>query len=403
MIWRTIKLKMLSLIFLLSTRFTIMNIRRASRTLISIKIISIMRLQNQFNLPLMGDDDSLDHKLYRTVNDFFDLDIERDDLYGKEDRYLIWLLDDPSSNSDHEEYCRIYYWLQSYFEPTKDAEKISSTYNSIYNKEIEQIDESEIWIAYSKFRKKARQERRLLRKSRVRLIDFSLKDIIAFLPLLSIMFVIAGYFHISLLYGHFNVDTSQFFLISDYLASSVEKIQHALYSLSGFAFGILYGFRIDPTITKYERQRYTSWWKEMYTFVPGVIYLFLAYVPIVPSFHISTSPQWVMLPIILVSQTPIFFISIRYFKNGRFVYSLCMAVTISFSSLYTSALVEVDKIEGGRPEMIFEIQSGGQKYTDQDSVFIGSNSRYIFLYNNHKNTRIIPLNQIEYISLETRS
>ena len=114
-------------------------------------------------------------------------------------------------------------------------------------------------------------------------------------------------------------------------------------------------------------------------------------------------PQSTMIAILLASQIPILFISARFFKNGRFVYSFLMAMTIFFSSLYASTLAEIDEIENGRPEMTFEIQSGERKYTEQDAIFIGSNSRYVFLYHKEeKNTRIIPLTQIGYISLETR-
>lgn len=387
----------------LKFRFTLMSVRRAVRARKFIKAISIMRLQNQFDLPLIGEDDSLDKQLDRVVDNFFNWNVEKDDLHGKENSYLNWLLNDPSSNSNREEYFRISYWLESLLKHRKDAEEISSSYNSIYNKELENIDKPGIWRAYGEFRKKARQELRLLDRSRVRLIDFSPKDMMEFLPLLSIMFVIAGYFHISFLYGHFNVDTSQFFLISDYLAGSIEQIQHALYSLSGLALGLLYVFRTDPTVTKYERQRYANWWVQIALFMPGFIFLFFALIPIFPSFQESVPPQAITLPIIFTLQTPILFISIRFFQNGRFVYSFLMALTIFFSSLYTSTLAEIDEIENGRPEMTFEIRFGEKKYTEQDSIFIGSNSRYVFLYHKEeKNTRIIPLTQIEHISLETR-
>ena len=415
MIWKSLKLMILNLKLSLSVRFALMSIlcalRRFSRVQNLIKITSITRLRNQFNLPLMGDDDSLDLQLHEAVYDFFDRNIEKSDLYKKECDYLNWLLDSPSSKSDREKYFRVTCWLYSYIKRTKNIEKIPSIYNSIYNKnfdrnkKFEQVDKSEIWKIHREFRNKFRQERRILHKSKVKLIDFSPKDIMEFLPLLSIMFVIAGYFYISFLYSHFNVNTSQFFLISDYLASSVEQIEHALYSLIGPALGLLYAFRVGPTISKYEheRQRRSYWRDSIFISVAGLIVLIPTIFPIIPAFHTSIIPSTILPAIVFTSQAPVFFISSRFFENSRFVYSFCMAMIIFFSSLYTSALTEINEIENGRPEMIFEIRSGGQKYTDQNSIFIGSNSRYIFLYNKHKNTQIIPLSQIKYISLETRS
>ena len=412
MIWRTIKSRIFFLRFSLPIHFTLMSIRRVLRTQIFIKAISIMRLRNQFDLPLMGDDDSLDQQLERVVDNFFNWSVEKDDLYGKEDNYLNWLLNDPSSNSDREEYFRISYWLQSLLKHREDAEKISSSYNSIYNKALEQVGESEIWKIYGEFRKKARRERRLLHKSKTILIDFSPQDVMAFLPLLSIMFVIAGYFHISFLYGHFNVDASQFFSMSDYLAGSIEQIRHALFSLAGFALGIFHQFRTIPTMAQYELQKFANplKWTLTYSSVLFSFYLFFVFVPIFPiqistdpPLTISSHPLVTAIAIISVAWTPILFISARYFKNSGFVYSFCMAVTIFFSSLYASTHTEIYEIENGRPKMTFEIRSGGKKYTEQDAIFIGSNSRYVFLYHKEeKNTRIIPLTQIGYISLETR-
>ena len=362
----------------------------------------------------MGDDESLDQQLNRVVDEFFERNGEEKDLSKEEDAYLRWLHNDLPSHSDREIHFRISYWLATYPYSlhAEKAEKISSSYKSIYNKDLEQIDESEIWKTYRKFRKKCRREYRSLRKSRVRLFDFSPQDVIAFLPLLSIMFVIAGYFHISFLYGHFNVDASQFFSMSDYLAGSIEQIRHALFSLAGFALGILNQFRIAPTRAQHERQKYANSWKTTLTYssLLASFYLLFVFIPIFP-IQISTDPPLTMsahpsvtaLAIMAVFWTPILFISSRYFKNGRFVYSFLMALTIFFSSLYASTLAKIDRIEKGRTEMTFEIRSGGKKYTEQDAIFIGSNSRYVFLYHKEeKNTRIIPLTQIGYISLETR-
>lgn len=390
--------------------------RRAYKTQIFIELIAMTRLRYKFDLPLIGDNESLDQQLIRAVDKFFEQNGEEKDLSKEEDAYLKWLHNDPSSQSDREIYFRISYWLKTYPLHTKEAEEISSLYKSIYYKDLEQIDESKISKIYREFRKKCRREYRSLRKSKARRIDFSLKDIVKFLPLISFMlpamFIAAGYLHISVLYGHFDIDTSQFFSMRDYLAGSIEQIRHALYGLVGFALGVLCQFINAPTMAQDERQKYVNSWKRTHIYFSALayLYLFFVFVPIFP-IQISADPPLTIsadrllttLAIMSAFWLPIIFISTRYFKNSYIVYSFLMALTIFFSSLYTSTLAKIDEIESGRPGMTFEIRSEEKKYTDQDSIFIGSNSRYVFLYHKEeKNTRIIPLTQIGYISLETR-
>ena len=131
------------------------------------------------------------------------------------------------------------------------------------------------------------------------------------------------------------------------------------------------------------------------------MYLLFVFLPNHPV-EISTFPGMTTISIIVILQTPILFISKRYFENWISVYRFFMILTIFFSSLYGSALKEINEIREGRPEMTFEIRSEEMKYTEKNSIFIGSNSRYVFLYDQKGKTKVFPLNRIEHISLETQ-
>ncbi len=397
-------------IFFLLTRRSVwplirMTARRAFKTRMFIEIITDTRLRIQFNLPFFENDESLDEQLSRVIGNYFNWSGEgkKPLASAKERTYAEWLLNDSSSNSDREMHFFLSYWLSSLTVKHDQAKKISSAYSVIYHKEIQIMNESDIWKSYGIFRKKCRSHVRLLRKSKAKLIDFSSKGLLAFFPLISTLFVVGGYFHISLVYRDFNVEPHHFFLMSDYLAGSIEKIWYALGSLIGFFLGVLHGIRNSATITKYGSQtrRKRNRWINIGLLTPCILYLFFVLLPNHP-IEISTIPSMTVLSIFVLLQTPILFVSIRYFRNWISVYRFFMILTIFFSSLYASALREINEIREGRPEMTFEIRSKEMKYTEKNSIFIGSNSRYVFLYDQKGKTKVFPLNQIEHISLETQ-
>lgn len=380
-------------------------VRRAAKTRGFIVVIADTRLRLQFDLPFSGEDKSLDEKLSKIIADYFDWGDGRKQPFanGKGNEYADWLLNDSSANSDRETYFRLSHWLSLCTVNHDTATQISSAYSVIYNKEIEIMDESDVRKSYDIFRKKCRSHLRLLRKSKAKLIDFSSKELLAFFPLISTLFVVGGYFHTSLVYRSFNVEPHHFFLMSDYLAGSIEKIWYAFGSLGGFILGVLRRIRNSATITEHESQerRKRSRWINIGLLAPCIIYLLLVLLPNNP-IEISTFPDMTMISIFVILQTPIFFVSIRYFKNWASVYSFFMILTIFFSSLYASALREINEIREGRPEITFEIRSEEMKYTEKNSIFIGSNSRYVFLYDQRGKTKVFPLNRIEHISLETQ-
>ena len=79
----------------------------------------------------------------------------------------------------------------------------------------EPIKISEIKKARPYFRGRFREELKKLKvpyDSRTKFFSFSLKDLVQYLPLVSAFIIISGYVYTSVLYGHFGIQTSQFFL-----------------------------------------------------------------------------------------------------------------------------------------------------------------------------------------------
>ena len=111
-------------------------------------------------------------------------------------------------------------------------------------------------------------------------------------------------------------------------------------------------------------------------------------------------PGQARLAAIGVSQLPIAYISVSYFKNSQTAYALLMFLAIFFSSLYISAQERIEQIERDQSGAQFVIYLGAGRAVEENSAIIGSNSRFLFLLSENGNIEVIPWNEIESVALE---
>ena len=140
--------------------------------------------------------------------------------------------------------------IENKIERLKKLRKILKTEERIENlkekkseieKQIKNLTEpikiSEIKKAHRYFQRRFKEELEELKASydsRTKFFSFSLKDFVQYLPLVSAFIIIGGYVHTSVLYGHFGIQTSQFFSLNDYLDSSIDKIANSFYLVGIF-------------------------------------------------------------------------------------------------------------------------------------------------------------------------
>lgn len=388
---------------LLSTRI----VKQVKSTRIFIELNSEERLRSHFKLPLYGDDETLDKNLSKALNTFFHPSKTENKLEGESDEYLTWLSNDDDSVSNREIYLRLHYWLI----PDSDT---ASIYERIYGRKIEPIDKHSIPRLHKTFRRKFRSETRALRRSKAVLLDFSLKDLVGFFPLFSAMLVVGGYFHTYLLYGNFNVSYGRFFAISDYLASSIEQIQHALFGLVSYVIGVFHGSYRRTTISRLELQRKIGFdsivmkiglscsliYLAIWLFSESLIVWWFPESALLSVYDkVRYDPYPTLFAISFVAYALISFVSSRYFRNPTSFYRPLMAAALFLASLYVFTHEEIIEIRKGRPGTIFEMQTDNKAYTEKETTFIGSNSRYIFLFSSHESkVEIIPVNKVKRIS-----
>ena len=376
--------------------------RRTADIRIFALLIAVSRIRSRFDLSLTGDDEKLDNELHNIVCGFFDQNTKPPSVISKSEYAHIaqWLENDEESKNDRKMCLRVSHWLAERIRDEEKARLIVSMYQSLYGQPPEPIKDDDIDRIRSEFKKRLKDEQNAFLDSKARLIDLRLERLTPILPwisLLSLLFIFAGYLHTSLVYGHFGIETNQFFSVNDYLAGSVREIQSALFSVSGFLVGILLEHRNKETRTKYELNRIMRYDRifELLSWIGFLAFLYHLYNgSLYPGLR-TIAPFFIM----VVAGRPIFYVVRKCIKNPPTVYRILLILIFFFSSLWLSADSKIQDIKNGNSGMDFEIEAGTKKFTQENSVFIGGTSRYIFLRAREGNIDIIPIGKIERIKI----
>lgn len=200
------------------------NIKRAKHILALIELIALTRLRLHFSLPLEGEDETVDLHVGDALKKFLLLDCGEAKSEVEKDVYFAHLTDDASSKTDREAYFRVKFWLNT---GTRQAEQIAELYRSLNQKEILPITESELPSMFADVRRRYRIQEREHRESKASLIEISLKDLNLLLPWISLLILVSGYFHTSILYGKLGIAHDQFILLEiTFLVASINCRMH---------------------------------------------------------------------------------------------------------------------------------------------------------------------------------
>lgn len=380
-------------------------------------IVSI-RIRIHFKLPFPGKNNAVDRKLSDIVKSFFNnskqVPVSDSDSEIDWEEILTWLENDQQAEEVRKTYFRVSYWYESLmFETmkmgkTKTDEKnkasiISSTYQSVYGEYPEIPNRDDFANIRSEFRKKFKTENNVFRKSRAKLIDFSLEKLTPFLPLIPLiplLFIFAGYIHTRYIYGYFGVEVDQFFSSNDYLSSSIEEITSALLSMTGIFLAIIYLYRNEWAWELYKRTAIRSYeLLSMFFLGFGFTCLYKGNVPESP--YGSIIVVVISCAVVISSSRITFYVVRRYFKNSTKISVILLVLIGFFSGIAFSTYSEIKNITDGRPGLEFEIKAGTGEFTQEDFTFIGGNSRYIFLLAEGGSIEIIPIESAERVRISS--
>ena len=351
---------------------------------------AIWRLRLHYDFPLVGEDEALDKQLSEAVESFFD----RGAMVSQEseDRFLLWLSEDSVSNDDREKYLRISHWLLP-GQDSSEAVEIATVYASCYGKELEPIDWASVPQTYSQLRKRSRAEYKALKKSKAQLLDIRLQDLTPLLPWFSAAFVFMGYFHTTVVFRHFGINSSYFFLPSDYLISSMEQILYVLLPFIFYFWGILGGYKNYNTKSKYERAR-----NRRRDFLHDTLIVLVSILLLVYTWRTSQYSVATLVGVIGLIQIPVLYFCVAHFKKSFPVFLGSMVIIGSFSGVFISAKERIQEIEKESSEVPFRITAGGESYSEKNSTLVGSNSGYVFLHVHENRVEVIPIEKVNRFS-----
>ena len=374
-------------------------------------LIVSTRIRIHFKLPFPGKNNAVERKLFKIVNSFFNNSKQVPDSDSEIDweKILTWLENDQQAEEVRKTYLRVSYWYESLMLETmkmgkmKTDEKnkasvIRSTYQSVYGEYLEIPNSDDFANIRSEFRKKFKAEKNVFHESRAKLIDFSLEKLTLFLPLISLLFIFAGYIYTRCIYGYFGIEVDQFFSLNDYLSSSIEEITSALLNMTGIFLAIIYLYRNEWAWESYKRTAIRSYELLSMSFL-GFCFAYLYEGNALESLYGSIIAAVISCSVVASSSRVTFYVVSRYFKNSTKISVILLILIGFFSGIALSVYSEIKNIKDGRPGLEFEIKAETGEFTQEDFTFIGGNSRYIFLLAEGGSIEIIPIESAERVRI----
>ena len=370
-----------------------------------IRGLHFTRLQAHFALPLIGEDERKDKRLWAALYRFFECNYETQEEPEENggNEFYEWLLENDQAAADREKYYLLSYW------ETSDASiscKIAKQYWACYKKEIIPLDAKSIKKLHSTYKKRCRREVREFRESKAQRIRLDLESLAPLLKWASLCFVVGGYAYANILYGKFGLPLGQFFSIGDYLALSLEQIQSLMLAIAGYIIGGIYGYRNQTTVTKFEAVREQKMIRiSDGMFILSSLSILIGHITgwtgdmtsgaerVFPPFLLTIAVFW-------IANYLVIFTARRYFENALQAGFVFLFVIVFGANLYFNAEHKIEEIEAGRSETSFRIVVQSNIFTENNSVFVGSNSRYLFLKTAQDKVEAFRLNQIDRISFQ---
>lgn len=232
-------------------------------------------------------------------------------------------------------------------------------------------------------------------------VDLSLSHVGALVSVVSAFFIITGYLYNNFLLGHFGVEVSKYFSLSDYLASSIEGIR---YSASGAAIGLISGFigmhsasRMSYIEAETEKRRRHYW---PYLLLVAFLWATLqAYLGDSEQFYSFAYGSIFLVTLIVVPR-----VARHYFKQPH-IALVAIVFVVSFSAhMFESVGKQIHRFEHKdisdlqQYELFFK---SPVPFDPKRSVLIAANSSFLFVRDDKKELFIVPREQIEYVLVKT--
>ena len=221
------------------------------------------------------------------------------------------------------------------------------------------------------------------------------------LGLFSVLFLCTGFLYNVLFLGYFGIELSKFFTISDYLASSIDKVYYCFISiLVGMAIGLfLYPEYLKGEIPKIRRSKFAEVFDKSIMPLMAILVVVSYIQKNYDGFFIALQLFLFLLSIHII----IYFL--KYFENPIRSYFILIATTLFFLSISLGAVKDISSIyreETGNIKKYHVVFKKGITLEEKNLILLASNSKYAFFYDKkHQKTIVLPTHDIDHIETKT--
>lgn len=226
-------------------------------------------------------------------------------------------------------------------------------------------------------------------------ISINSSHVMFVISLFSALFLVSGFVYNKLFFSSFGISVGDFFTISDYLASSVDKIiPTAIITIVSIAIG-LWGLGDERYKEIHAEQFETEMKSTDYAMAVAVI---LASISLVV--HSFQTGELHDVPLFFLLLIIILFITVRlpvwkYIENRTSVYIAFLSLLVFSMQLLPSIRNEIREIKKGGYTSAYVIQYNEKHTIYLDSKYIASNSNYVFLWNDSEHRMyVVPKSEV---------
>ncbi len=363
-----------------------------------VSIVSYIKLFTNFRLRILTesrkifDDPELDKLISKTIDDFYGSDeIDHRTSLNQEQQKFFDLLNSDDEIIECREIIRQILNCQSCEIRRSDvSEQLSPTGERISLYRLLRINLS--------YRKRVKSEYKSLQATHILPLKADILTIGKYLPLFSVLCLFAGYLHVKIIYSHYEIETSYFFSIEDYLRSSFDQIVYAIVGILYFCWRQLRNHVEFPTVPKPVQERIYRSDKRLHVFIlivaASMIFMYFAdYDQIVEEY--ACFPHLAIFIFLLFVMH--YFVApkiVVYFESPEPVYVL-FGILIFLGIVTHNAFSERCRIDRQISDKTFEFVYDGFRYTSSEHKLIGLNSNYLFLITEENTVEIFPVGGIE--------
>lgn len=215
------------------------------------------------------------------------------------------------------------------------------------------------------------------------------------------IFLLSGFLYNKFYLGHFKIQVSHFFSITDYISSSVDIIYisclSTIFGIFSYICGGIYGFK---KAIKYECKKIenteSDWWMLILVTFLALSSISMAYYDLPRKY----APVSILIFIALMGlyhKLPVD----KIFKNTMHISIFACALIYYTTHMYFQISSDIEKSQNGTINKQYSFNTNNPEFLTKNLTFLSLNSKWAFFFDkSKKESIIIPIDKIRNISIK---